>query len=83
MKISQCTTGSFKNLSLPSINRCLAKSQELQSAERLVGAVEVVPGKGIIIESENKNISSRLINKTVEKIVSKKKSANFYHQHYI
>ena len=45
MKISQCTTGSFKNLSLPSINRCLAKSQELQSAERLVGAVEVVPGK--------------------------------------
>jgi shikimate kinase len=35
--------------------------------------VEVVPGKGIIIESENKNISSHLINKTVEKIVSKKK----------
>ena len=35
--------------------------------------VEAVPGKGVIIESENKNISSRLINKTVEKIVSKKK----------
>ena len=35
--------------------------------------VEVIPGNGITIESENKNISSRLINKTVEKIVSKKK----------
>ena len=34
--------------------------------------VETSPGKGIIIESENKSLSSRLINKTVEKIVSKK-----------
>ena len=34
--------------------------------------VETSPGKGIVIESENKTISSRLINKTVEKIVSKK-----------
>jgi len=34
--------------------------------------VEVSPGKGISIQSENKSLSSRLINKTVEKIVSKK-----------
>ena len=34
--------------------------------------VETSPGKGIVIESENKTLSSRLINKTVEKIVSKK-----------
>lgn len=34
--------------------------------------VETSPGKGIIIESDNKMLSSRLINKTVEKIVSKK-----------
>ncbi len=34
--------------------------------------VEASPGKGIVIESENKTLSSRLINKTVEKIVSKK-----------
>lgn len=34
--------------------------------------VEVTPGKGITISSENKSLSSRLINKTVEKIVSKK-----------
>ena len=30
------------------------------------------PGKGITIKSENKSLSSRLINKTIEKIVSKK-----------
>ena len=34
--------------------------------------VETAPGKGIVIQSENKTLSSRLINKTVEKIVSKK-----------
>jgi shikimate kinase len=34
--------------------------------------VEASPGKGISIQSENKSLSSRLINKTVEKIVSKK-----------
>ena len=34
--------------------------------------VETSPGKGIVIQSENKTLSSRLINKTVEKIVSKK-----------
>ena len=34
--------------------------------------VETTPGKGIVIQSENKTLSSRLINKTVEKIVSKK-----------
>jgi len=34
--------------------------------------VETSPGKGISIQSENKSLSSRLINKTVEKVVSKK-----------
>ncbi|KAF6246577.1 MAG: shikimate kinase [Nitrosopumilus sp.] len=34
--------------------------------------IETSPGKGIIIESDNKTLSSRLINKTIEKIVSKK-----------
>ncbi|MHA7734414.1 shikimate kinase [Nitrosopumilus sp. S6] len=34
--------------------------------------VETSSGKGIVIQSENKTLSSRLINKTVEKIVSKK-----------
>ena len=34
--------------------------------------VEASPGKGINIQSENKSVSSRLITKTIEKIVSKK-----------
>ena len=34
--------------------------------------VETSSGKGISIQSENKSLSSRLINKTIEKIVSKK-----------
>lgn len=34
--------------------------------------IETSQGKGITIESENKSLSSRLVNKTVEKIVSKK-----------
>ena len=34
--------------------------------------VETSPGKGIFIQSKNKTLSSRLINKTIEKIISKK-----------
>ena len=34
--------------------------------------METSEGKGITIQSENKSLSSRLINKTIEKIVSKK-----------
>ncbi len=34
--------------------------------------METSKGKGITIQSENKSLSSRLINKTIEKIVSKK-----------
>ena len=34
--------------------------------------VETNPGKGIFIQSENKSLSSRLINKTAEKIIPKK-----------
>ena len=39
---------------------------------KVEATVETTPGKGIVIQSENKTLSSRLINKTVEKIVSKK-----------
>ena len=34
--------------------------------------IETSEGKGIVIQSENRSLSSRLINKTIEKIVSKK-----------
>ena len=34
--------------------------------------IENTPGRGISIESENRSLSSRLINKTVEKIVPKR-----------
>lgn len=39
---------------------------------KVEATVETSPGRGIVIQSENKTLSSRLINKTVEKIVSKK-----------
>lgn len=39
---------------------------------KVVAEIETSPGSGIIIKSENKSLSSRLINKTIEKIISKK-----------
>ena len=39
---------------------------------KVVAEIETSPGRGIIIKSENKSLSSRLINKTIEKIISKK-----------
>ena len=48
------------------------KGATLGIALRVEATVETSPGKGISIQSENKSLSSRLINKTVEKIVSKK-----------
>ncbi|MCV0402026.1 MAG: shikimate kinase [Nitrosopumilus sp.] len=39
---------------------------------KVEATVETSPGKGISIQSENQSLSSRLINKTIEKIVSKK-----------
>ncbi|MCV0431357.1 shikimate kinase [Nitrosopumilus sp.] len=39
---------------------------------KVEATIETTPGKGISIQSENKSLSSRLINKTIEKIVSKK-----------
>ncbi len=39
---------------------------------KVEATAETSPGKGISIQSENKSLSSRLINKTIEKIVSKK-----------
>ncbi|MFB5597994.1 MAG: shikimate kinase [Nitrosopumilaceae archaeon] len=34
--------------------------------------IETLPGKGIVIESDNQSLSSRLINRTIQKVVSKK-----------
>ena len=48
------------------------KGATLGIALKVEATVENSPGKGISIQSENKSLSSRLINKTVEKIVSKK-----------
>ena len=39
---------------------------------KVEATVETSEGKGIAIQSENKSLSSRLINKTIEKIVTKK-----------
>ena len=47
------------------------KGATLGISLKVVVEIETIPGKGIIIKSENKSLSSRLINKTIEKIVSK------------
>ena len=39
---------------------------------KVEATVEISPGKGISIYSENKSLSSKLINKTIEKIASRK-----------
>ena len=48
------------------------KGATLGISLKVEAIVETSIGKGIIIQSENKSLSSRLINKTIEKIVSKK-----------
>ncbi|MDX1440919.1 MAG: shikimate kinase [Nitrosopumilaceae archaeon] len=48
------------------------KGATLGISLKVEASVETIPGKGIIIQSKNKTLSSRLINKTIEKIVSKK-----------
>ena len=48
------------------------KGATLGIALKVEATIETSPGKGIIIQSENKSLSSRLINKTIEKIISKK-----------
>jgi len=48
------------------------KGATLGIALKVEATVESTEGKGIVIQSENQSLSSRLINKTVEKIVSKK-----------
>ncbi len=48
------------------------KGATLGISLKVEATVETSPGKGIAIQSENKSLSSRLINKTIEKIVSKK-----------
>ena len=48
------------------------KGATLGIALKVEVVVKTSPGKGITLQSKNKSLSSRLINKTVEKIVSKK-----------
>ena len=48
------------------------KGATLGISLKVEAIVETSDGKGITIQSENKSLSSRLINKTIEKIVSKK-----------
>ncbi|MEX0861211.1 shikimate kinase [Nitrosopumilus sp.] len=48
------------------------KGATLGISLKVEATIETSPGKGITIQSENKSLSSRLINKTIEKIVSKK-----------
>ena len=50
----------------------IKKGATLGIALKVEATVESSSGKGIILKSKNKSLSSRLINKTVEKIVSKK-----------
>lgn len=50
----------------------IKKGATLGIALKVEATVESSSGKGIILKFKNKSISSRLINKTVEKIVSKK-----------
>mgnify|MGYP006224230969 FL=1 len=50
----------------------IKKGATLGIALKVEATVEANSGKGIILQSKNKSLSSRLINKTVEKIVSKK-----------
>jgi shikimate kinase len=50
----------------------IKKGATLGIALKVEAIVEASSGKGIILQSKNKSLSSRLINKTVEKIVSKK-----------
>ena len=48
------------------------KGATLGIALKVEATVETKPGNGITIQSRNKTLSSRLINKTVEKILTKK-----------
>jgi shikimate kinase len=48
------------------------KGATLGISLKVEAIVETSEGKGVTIQSENKSLSSRLINKTIEKIVSKK-----------
>ncbi len=50
----------------------IKKGATLGIALKVEATVESSSGKGIILKSKNKSLSTRLINKTVEKIVSKK-----------
>ena len=46
------------------------KGATLGISLKVEATVETSEGKGIVIKSENRSLSSRLINKSVEKIVS-------------
>jgi len=48
------------------------KGATLGISLKLETILETSPGKGIVIESDNQNLSSRLINRTIQKMVSKR-----------
>ncbi len=48
------------------------KGATLGISLKVEAIVETSPGKGISIKSENKSLSSRLVNQTIERIISKK-----------
>jgi shikimate kinase len=48
------------------------KGATLGISLKVEAIMETIPGNGIFIQSKNKTISSRLINKTIEKILTKK-----------
>ncbi len=52
------------------------KGATLGISLKVEASVETSPGKGIVIQSRNKTLSSRLINKTIEKILTKKDLEN-------
>lgn len=48
------------------------KGATLGISLKVESTIETAPGKGIEIESDNQSLSSRLINRTIQKVVSKK-----------
>lgn len=48
------------------------KGATLGISLKVESTIETAPGKGIVIESDNQSLSSRLINRTIQKVVSKK-----------
>lgn len=61
MRLSQRIPTSFRNINLPSTNRCKAKAKELQAVERSVSQVEVTPARlvGIVRDKSGSELTYR------------------------